>query len=189
MVAAVIAAGCPVMPCRALSWCGAVADCPVVVRRVPRPLCVLDHQRAPLRNSSTTRAGSFFACILQIHCAWAYDGGSWRKRRTTSAFQPPTGHTLEATFVRDTGDAATRQAHANFLSTYHMTAEQMPLLSTRVAESCSLCRSCSRNNQTDMTRPRGRAGVAAQPTLLTEGSGPFRRTFETECGERGGTAI
>jgi len=92
MVAAVIAAGCPVMPCRALSWCGAVMDCPVVVRRVPRPLHVLDHQRAPLRNSSTTRAGSFFACILQIHCAWAYDGGSWRKRRTTSAFQPPTGH-------------------------------------------------------------------------------------------------
>ena len=79
--------------------------------------------------------------------------------------------TLEAMFVRDTGDAATRQAHANFLSTYHMTAEQMPLLSTRVAESCSLCRSCSRNHQTDMTRPGGRAGVAAQPTLLTEGIG------------------
>ena len=55
---------CPVVPCRgaakswtALSWCGEVVDCPVVVRRVPRPLCVLDHQRAPLRNSSTTRAG------------------------------------------------------------------------------------------------------------------------------------
>jgi hypothetical protein len=70
----------PVMPCRALSWCGAVVDCPVVVRRVPRPLCVLDHQRAPLRNSSTTLAGSFFACILQIHCARAYDSGSWRKK-------------------------------------------------------------------------------------------------------------
>jgi len=54
--------------------------------------------------------------------------------------------TLEAMFVRDTGDAATRQAHANFISTYHMTAEQMPLLYTRVAESCSLCRSCIVNN-------------------------------------------